>query len=200
MSLEQILEFIQNQNEFIIYGIIVAGSFIENIFPPFPGDSVTIAGAIVAGFGNTSYIGVLVSATIGGLSGAMFLYYLGRIKGRRYFRNSRYFGESSLTRVESLFAKFGDLIIIFSRFVVGIRSAIAVAAGIGDVHPLRMTLLTIISFMIWNGILLGLVFYTKANWRMITEIGRKYNYILFAIIIAVTLILLARWIWKRKTN
>ncbi|HBC45924.1 MAG TPA: DedA family protein, partial [candidate division Zixibacteria bacterium] len=45
MSFDQILEFVRSQNEFIIYGILLISAFIENVFPPFPGDTVTLAGA-----------------------------------------------------------------------------------------------------------------------------------------------------------
>jgi len=197
MTFDQILTFIQSQNEFIIYGIIIFASFVENVFPPFPGDSVTIAGAIVAGGGNISYIGVLLSATSGGVAGAMFLYYLGRAKGRPYFAHSRFFGQNALIRVESLFTRFGDIIIMLSRFIIGIRSAVSVAAGVGNVQPFRMTALTAASFVLWNWLLLGLVFYTKYNWRTIAEISRKYQYAIIILLAIAAVIILVRWIWKK---
>lgn len=198
MNFEEILNFVRYQNEFIIYFVILLGSFVENIFPPFPGDTVTIAGAVVAGEGNASYAGVLASATAGGLIGALSLYYLGRIKGRKFFKNRKYFGESSLAEVEKLFSRFGDLLIVLSRFVVGVRSAISVAAGLGDVTALRMTVLTAASFIIWNCLLLGLVLYSKSNWELISEIGRKYNYVLIGALILAVAALVTRWLWRRK--
>jgi membrane protein DedA with SNARE-associated domain len=200
MNFEQILLFFHNQNGFIIYGIVMAAAFTENLFPPFPGDSVTIAGAFVAGEGNTSYIGVLISAIAGGLAGALLLYYIGRVKGRKYFRNSRYFGAPALAKVESWFARFGALILIISRFIFGVRSAVAVAAGLGDVRLARMTSLTLLSFIMWNGLILSLVFYTKANWDTISDIGRKYNYILIVGLATLTLIGIARWLWRKKQH
>lgn len=200
MNFDQILSFMQNQNEFIIYGAIFLASFIENIFPPFPGDSVTIAGAIVAGEGNTTYIGVLMSATAGGLSGAMFLYYLGRIKGRLYFQHSKYVGEAVLVKVESWFSRFGDYIIILSRFVIGVRSAVSVAAGLGNVEPIRMTTLTAASFVIWNWLLLGAVFYSKANWETISNWGEKYNFGILTVLLIAAAVLIVRWLWKKRNS
>lgn len=199
MTFDQILIFFHSQNEFIIYGIVILASFIENFFPPFPGDMVTVAGAIIASEGNTSYIGVSLSAIIGGLSGAMLLYYLGRLKGRRYFERSRFFGESGLMKVESLFSRFGDLIIILSRFIVGVRSAVSVAAGLGNVRPARMIILTTASFIIWNGILLGLVFFSKSNWEIIAEIVSKYHFIIITVLLIAAAILISRWIWKKRS-
>ncbi len=200
MSLDQILYFFKTQNEFIVYGAILAAAFVENLFPPFPGDSVTLAGAVVAGEGNTSYIGVLISATTGGVAGAMTLYLLGKIKGRKYFSKSRFFGEADLLKVESLFKRFGGYLIIFSRFVIGVRSAVSLAAGIGNMDSLRMIVLTAVSFVIWNCLMLAVVFYSKANWETISNLGEKYSIAIMSALAAAAIVLMVRWIWKKKSS
>lgn len=202
MSFDQILEFIRLQNEFVIYGILLMSAFVENLFPPFPGDMVTLAGAFVAGEGNIGYAGVLVSTTSGGLLGMLVLYYFGRLKGRRFFekRNSRYFGKTALERVEALFRRYGGLILIVSRFLAGVRSVVAIAAGIGDVRPSRMVGLSLISFLLWNGILLGLMIASKSNWEMIMDIVRKYTYLLFILGITIGLALAASRIWRKRKS
>src|SRR3989304_1327834 len=85
MSFEQIVEIIRSQNVVIIYAILFLSAFIENIVPPFPGDAVMLAGAYLAGEGNITYIGVLLSGAAGGLVGAMTLFAIGRSGGRRFF-------------------------------------------------------------------------------------------------------------------
>lgn len=202
MSFEQILEFIRFQNEFIIYGILLISAFIENLFPPFPGDMVTLAGMFVAGEGNIGYVGVLVSTTSGGLLGMLVLYYFGRSKGRRFFekRNSKYFGKTALERVETLFRRYGNSILIISRFLAGVRSAVAIAAGIGDVRLSRMVGLSLISFLLWNGILLGLMIASKSNWEMIMDIVRKYTYLLLILGMAAGLVIAVSRIWRKRKN
>ncbi len=202
MSFDQVLEFIRFQNGFVIYGILLMSAFIENLFPPFPGDMVTLAGAFVAGEGNIGYIGVLVSTTSGGLLGMLVLYYLGRSKGRRFFerRNSKYIGKAALERVEALFQRYGNSLLIVSRFLAGVRSAVAIAAGIGDVRPSRMVGLSLISFLLWNGILLGLMIASKSNWEMIMDIVRKYTYLLFISGAAVILALVVSRVWRKRKS
>jgi membrane protein DedA with SNARE-associated domain len=202
MSFEQILDFIRFQNEFFIYGVLLVSAFIENLFPPFPGDSVTLAGAFLAGEGNIGYFGVLISTTSGGLLGMMVLYYFGRSKGRKFFekRNSKYFGRTALERVEKLFRRYGSSILVVSRFLAGVRSAIAIAAGIGDVKALRMTGLSLISFLLWNAILLGLMIATKSNWEMIMDIVRKYTYLLLILGIAAVLAIVVSKIWRKRKS
>lgn len=200
MSFDQILEFIRSQNEFIIYGILLVSAFIENIFPPFPGDSMTLAGAYLAGEGNIAYIGVLISVVAGGLAGAMTLYLIGKVSGRKYFETGRgrYLIKGNLCRVERMFDKYGSGIIIGSRFMTGIRSAVAVTAGIVNYDKYKMTFLTLISFCLWNGLLLGLMIYFKSNWKMIIDLVKHFN-IVFLIIGALILVgWIARALWRRR--
>jgi len=202
MSFDQILHLIQSQNPLIIYLALFVAAFIENIFPPFPGDTTTLVGAFIAGSGNIGYIGVLISVTMGGVLGAMFLYFIGREKGRTCFehRKSKYFGGHNLLKVERLFGKYGSAIILFSRFFAGIRSVVAIAAGVGDVRPTRMALLTFFSNLLWSALLVYLMYYSKSNWQLILDIIKKYH----TGLVAVLLIILIAWIlvnkWHKRKN
>lgn len=202
MSFDQILEIIRSQNEFIIYGILMVSTFVENIFPPYPGDTVILAGAFIAGQGNIGYFGVVVSVVTGGVAGGMILYYIGRFKGRSYFmrRDSKYFGKSSLIRVENLFEKYGNFVLIFSRFFAGVRSAVCIAAGLGDVRLSRMFVLTVISNLLWCGLLVGSMVYTKYNWSMILDLVKDYHMVLFTVALAIFAVwgLIYLWMKKRK--
>lgn len=202
MSFEQIVEFIRYQNEFIIYGILLVSAFIENLFPPFPGDTMTLAGAFLAGEGNIGYMGVLISATSGGLLGMLALFYLGRSKGREFFehRDGNYFGRQALVKVESLFQKYGDSILLISRFLAGVRSAIAIAAGLGNVRPYRMAGLSLISFLLWNGMLVGLMVVTKSNWEMIKQITGQYTLMILALGALLGISYIAIRIWRTKKS
>jgi membrane protein DedA with SNARE-associated domain len=202
MSFDHILEFICSQNEFIIYAILLVSAFIENVFPPFPGDAVMLSGAYLAGKGNISYIGVLISSVGGGLIGVLTLYRLGKTGGRRFFETGKgkYLIKGNLTRTESHFKKYGSTILLISRFLPGIRSAIAISAGIVEYDFRRMIILSTVSFLLWNGMLTGLMIYSKSNWRLIIDLVKKFNIVL----IVIGLIILIGWIilalWKRRKN
>ncbi|UCE67901.1 MAG: DedA family protein [Candidatus Zixiibacteriota bacterium] len=200
MSFDQILEIIRSQNEFIIYALLLLSAFIENVFPPFPGDATVLAGAFIAGKGNIGYLGVLTSVTIGGVAGGMILYFLGRSKGRDYFIHSKYkyFGKSNLLKVESLFQKYGTAVLAFSRFFAGVRSAISIAAGLGNVRFSRMFILTIFSNLLWCGMLIGLMIYTKSNWRAILDLVKNYHMVLFALIALVIVVWAVMKLWMKR--
>ena len=202
MSFDQILEFVRSQNALLIYAFLLASAFMENIFPPYPGDAIMLAGAYVAGEGSIDYIGVLISVVLGGTIGAAALYGIGKKGGRRFFEtgSGRYLIKGNLSRAERLYARHGDFLILISRFLPGIRSAIAVAAGIVNFDYYRMMILTFVSIVFWNGMLLGLMIYSKSNWRMIVEIIKSYNIVLLACAGLILVLWITRAIWIKRKN
>lgn len=189
MNFESILFYLTSQGAIFIYAVVFASAIIENLFPPFPGDAVTLAGALLAGRGEVHYLAVYSLAISGGLVGAMLLYYLGRWKGRSVFAkyDKYYLKLENLERIERWFKRWGVLVLLFSRFVAGARSVIAIAAGIGNVPIRQMTIFTFISFCLWNGVLIGGLYLLKSNWVKLVHIIKSYN---MALVIASAILLL----------
>ena len=192
MNFEDILLYLTTKQAITIYGVAAFSAFVENIFPPYPSDTIILAAAFLAGQGNLSYLPLFLTATIGGLSGAMLLYYLGKLKGRSYFtrHNKLYLKVENLQKIERWFHKWGSLVLVVSRFMAGVRSVIAIAAGIGGVRPVKMTILTFISFSLWYGFLLGGMYLVKSNWQQLVEIIKSFNYVL----VIVSAVLLTIWL------
>jgi membrane protein DedA with SNARE-associated domain len=199
MSFEEILLYLTTKQAIIIYSVILISAFIENIFPPFPSDTIILAGAYLAGQGSLGYIPLYISALIGGLAGAMVLYYFGWTRGRAFFMkyDRYYFKIENLHKIERMFKKWGDIILLVYRFMAGIRSVVAVAAGIGSVPVYRMTLFSFVSFCLWYGLLIGGMFLLKSNWRKLVDIMKSYHIILVgASAVAITIWLVI--IYKRS--
>lgn len=199
MSFEEILFYLTTKQAVMVYLIVTISAFIENIFPPFPSDTITLTAAFMAGHGELDYIPLFLAATAGGLVGAMTLYYLGRVKGRTFFvrYNKFYLKLENMHKIERWFKKWGDLILIVSRFMAGIRSVVAIAAGVGNVPASRMTVFTLISFCLWYVVLIGGMLLLKSNWRKLVDIVKSYNIILVivsALVITVWLII----VYKRS--
>ncbi len=194
MTFDQILEFIRTQDALIVYAILLLSAIVENIFPPYPGDLVTLSGAFLAGEGNIGYVGVMVSVIIGGVAGGMILYLFGKSKGRKFLINKKlpFLKKINLEKIENLFKKHGDSIVILSRFMAGVRSIVILVAGIGNIKTSRMVVLLIISVIIWNGLLITMMYYTKSNWTDIVDLVKEYN----KVFIGIALILIIGWIVK----
>lgn len=192
VNFDQIITYLSSHGAYYIYAAVFLGALAENLFPPLPGDFIILAGAYLAGRGEVDYAPLYALSVAGGLIGAMIVFYFGRLKGRDYFINggNKLVNPVNLRKIEGLFFRWGSLILLSSRFIAGLRSLIALAAGLGDVSPVRMVWLTLASFCIWNLLLIGLLWAVKSNWLKLVELIKTYNIMLITISLAVMLLLL----------
>ena len=82
---------------------------------------------------------------------------------------------------------------VFSRFVVGFRSAIAVGAGIARYSTARMVLYSLISYVLFAGLLYYLAMVVVDNFDLIASYFRTYNMIVWPIVV---LAVAAMIVWK----
>jgi membrane protein DedA with SNARE-associated domain len=205
IKVENVLNLALTHGAFWFYLFIFFSSLFENFFPPYPGDMVTFAGGYLAGTNHLTFPFVFVSAGLGCLSGAMILYILGKTKGRKMFMRNRgkFLDIKHLEKMERWFKKYGEKVLILSRFLTGIRSLVALAAGVGNVNLKKMTIYTSISIVLWNGIILFSAFKVQQNWRKILEILQIYNKVVLAVLILAAMAWLVKVMrdkFRRKTK
>ena len=111
-------EFIQsifnNIDPALAYFVLFVSAFVENVFPPIPGDTVTVLGAYLVSQGHLGFWGVYLSTSTGSLCGFATMYYLGYRYGRAFFyqgKRVRYFGESRLHKAAKWFSHRGYSVI-----------------------------------------------------------------------------------------
>lgn len=179
------LDFLFSYGSFWVYAVILAACFIENLFPPFPGDSFIVAAGGLVALQRLDLVTTFLVISGGGLSSVMILYLLGRRFGRDYFirKNYNYFSSSDIVAVEQRFQKWGALILIFSRFVVGARTALALAAGISFYNPLKMLIYSFISYFLFAGLLMYIAIKLVENFDVVAKYIRTYNYVLWPLVV-----------------
>ena len=84
------LHLITSSNALWLYSVLLVSAIVENLFPPYPGDTVIIIGGYLVGVGKLNLSGALLSSTAGSLVGASLLFLLGLTKGRTLFHRGRY--------------------------------------------------------------------------------------------------------------
>ncbi len=197
------LDYLFSYGSVVVYLVLMAACFTENLFPPFPGDSFILAAGGLVASGRLDLIWSLLAIIGGGLGSVAILYGLGRRYGRDYFmrKNYRFFSAADIEAVEARFARHGGLLLIGSRFVVGMRVALAVAAGIGRYPFLKMMLHTAMSYLMFTGLLMYLGYKLVENLDRIEYYFKTYNYIGWPIVVAIIALYLFRRIQKtRKGN
>jgi membrane protein DedA with SNARE-associated domain len=109
-------------------------AFIETLFPPFPGDILFVA---LSGWAIAGGLHPATGAAFG-LAGCFLasclLFLFGSVQGRKFIEGwlSRRVDPDRIRRAGELIASRGAMILVFSRFIPGIRSLLVImAAGSG---------------------------------------------------------------------
>jgi len=197
---EDLSNIIAVYGAFWFYFFLFFSNVLENIFPPYPGDTVILVGGYLASAEKLSFLGVFLISLLGCLTGAMILYFLGQRKGRGFFKNGKILNQSNLAKIEVWFKKYGEEVILASRFLTGIRSGVALSAGLGNVKVKKMIVYISISIALWNGLLIFLAAKLQQNWQALYKTFVVYNRAVLALVIVFFVAALFLWIRKKSKN
>lgn len=202
--MDKFLEPLQRLPDLLIYFLLAFSAYVENVFPPLPGDTITAFGAFLVGTGRLGFWGVYLSTTLGSLLGFLSLFCLGGFLGRRFFfeRDFRFFRAKHILNAEAWFLRFGYFLIAANRFLPGIRSAVSLAAGISRLRMVFVAPLALLSCALWNliWILVGLNLGT--HWDMVksqfSSIMFRYHATIAGVLIVILFVWFALGRWKKK--
>jgi membrane protein DedA with SNARE-associated domain len=200
------LNWLTTVPNWLIYLLLAVSAFVENIFPPIPGDTITAFGAFLVGTGRLDFMGVYLTTTIGSVIGFLFLFWLGLFLGRRFFleKDHRFFKANDILRAEAWFRKYGYWLIVTNRFLPGVRSVISIAGGISRLKSSTVALLATASAAAWNLIWILAGYFLGTNWEAVREtlakLMFKYNMIILGIGVLVVLGFLFRRGLRRKRS
>ena len=182
-----------------VYALLFAGAFLEYVFPPVPGDAVVLAGAILVGaLGWNPWI-VFILVTLGSALGAAAAFGVGRwwvTSGRIETMNPD--RRQAIDAIVRRFESRGALYLAINRFFPGIRALFFVAAGLAGLKLSTTLLWSILSALMWNGLLMGAGLALGYNVDRIDSFFSQYAWAMWGLIMTVGLIVI--WRWKRASN
>lgn len=199
-QIEEVIESITRHGIWWILLFVFISMFIENVFPPYPGDAVIFAAGFISGSGELSVAPLIVISIIGSLASIMVVHGVGMKYGRVMFEKRwlRFLKPEKLPSIEAWFGRYGSGVLLASRFLAGTRSLVALTAGIGGVKPARMALLSGISVLIWNCLIILSAHYLHSNWEMVYSILNTYNRVILIVITSVIVVYVIVRIARRK--
>ncbi len=152
-----LIGFASDRNHPAGFALLAASALLEYIFPPIPGDTITLFGAVlISGFG-WSPVGIIGSILLGSLAGAMINFAVGRkLRARGQ-------GRPRIEKVVARFERHGPSYLVINRFIPGVRALALVAAGMSSMRWRQALLYGGISVVLWNGLLIGLGAAAGAN-------------------------------------
>ena len=206
MVIEKFLNELRSLPDLLIYFLLGLSAFVENLVPPIPGDTITAFGAFLVGMGRLSFAGVYISTTVGSLLGFMCLFWVGGFLGRHFFieRDFRFLRAKDIVKAEEWFGRYGYFLILFNRFMPGIRSAVSLAAGISRFRTLPVALFSFLSCAAWNLIWIFMGHTLGTHWQTVEkkmgEFMVRYNIAVIVLLAVVVLFFIFKKRFRKKAE
>jgi membrane-associated protein len=180
--------------------ILFFATSVEYLFPPFPGDLLLVLAAWYATHGAISWPATFLWVTAGALTGAAINYRIGAWLGPRVTRRAEAGGHpfaEKLALFEVSYRRWGAWLLVFNRFMPGIRAFLFVAAGAAGIPLRRVLLLGGISACVWNALLLTAGAFVARNVDELVFLFKAYTHVAWALLGLAGLVLAARAVLRR---
>jgi membrane protein DedA with SNARE-associated domain len=184
------------------YGAVFVLSFISSMGLPVGAELAIIGGGafatgMVTGQGKPLNLAiVIILATLGEVLGSGAGYAIGRYGGRTLVdRVGKYvlLTHKDLDRAEAWFARRGEPVVFFGRFIPLLRSFVSFAAGLGEMAVAKFAVYTVIACAIWCTAL-AVIGYNLAN--TYDKVVKDFSYAGY-VLAALAVIAVAVVFWHR---
>lgn len=204
---ESLLEFIAEENSLLGLAIIAASALVEYVFPPFPGDTITLFGAVLITTYGWSFSGVFGAVMAGSLAGSMIAFYVGGwLEARRTARRAarkksvpknRDQRRAAIDRLIGQFRRYGAAYLVLNRFLPGLRALFFVAAGMARMRPGAVLLYSALSAALWNLGIIALGSLLGANFETLMDWVRQYTLVVWLVLGSLVAAAIARAVFVR---
>ncbi len=204
MNVTKFIEWIPDP---LIGVFIFFSSFMENIIPIYPGDTVTVFGAYLAGVHKISLWNVCLNVFFGSVSSGLLMYYLGERYLRYISQRAKWKWVQDLTNPQSLnkanvwFRKYGLWAVLISRFSAGVRFFISIIAGMSKMKVWIFVLSFSVATFLWNFLLIYAGYTLGNNWQQVLGYLKVYNMIILSILFfGISIFVVYKILKKRKQS
>lgn len=172
-------------------------TLIDSTALPLPNETfMPFVGALIAS-GRFSFWLVLLLSIIGAVFGALTSYAIGYYGAEPFVKK---FGkyvrlkQNDLDKTHAFFMKYGQRVILISRFVPVIRQFSSIPAGAAKMNVWKFCLYTAVGSALWNGLILAFGYFVGAN----SAVFKNYTSWLDKIVLLVFVIGVGFLFWKKR--
>lgn len=190
-------ELSQHIAEFVhTYGIwaMFLSVMFESLGAPLPGESAIIITSTAAGRGEFNVYFVFLAATCASSLGNTIGYFIGRKTERETIVRiaaKLWLSEGLITKTETFMQKYGTYMVLFSRFVVGLRQLNGIVAGLTGMNFAAFQLVNITGAALWVGFWTTIAYKFGHAVNFVPYLWHHLNYIVAAGLLA----MLAAFAW-----
>jgi membrane protein DedA with SNARE-associated domain len=200
--IENILSHIGGLTPLWLYVALFVFSYVENIFPPAPGDAIVlVAGSLIASPDvNIYFLPSLLITSVGSILGFMTYYYLGSQLDKKVIRSGKikFISVEALEKAEAWFLKYGFFVILANRFLPGTRSVISFFAGVSELNLKKTIITASISAVLWNTIILYLGVVFGKNVKAVDFYLSRYSTVIGIITAIIVLFFVVKYFLTKK--
>jgi membrane protein DedA with SNARE-associated domain len=192
-----LLDWLAALPAFALYAALAGAAAVENVFPPFPADTVVAFGSFIAARGRGSVVGVFLATWVGNMAGAAFMYALGRRYGAALLRGRMLrAGPDAEARIDAMYRRHGLWALAVSRFIPGVRAIVPPFAGALRLSPARALAAMAVASGIWYGAITVLAYRLGSSWEALRDTVARAG--LWAAIGATAVALVGVGIWLQR--
>jgi len=185
-----VLEFFSQLQPIHYMLLVLLAYFIENIFPPLPGDTMLVFTAYVFGlyFGPGDFIWLYAFSVLGAVLGFMLMVFLGKRFDRQFFveKNWKFASSDFMIKAERYMDHYGAWMVLGNRIFFGMRPVIGLVSGMSKLKWYNTLILVTVSSLVFNAVFIFLGYVLGENWDLIESILKNYS--VFTIIALIALI------------
>ncbi len=154
------------------------------------GETVTLLGGLLAHDGLLNYGYVVAVAALGGTTGDMLLYFLGRRYGAKLLRRFKK-AQPNIRRANKMILRHPLFFVMAVRFMYGFRLVGPMMIGASRLSPLKFIIFNVIGAVLWALIFVTLGYLggqMVAPWLAKVHHHLKYAFFLLAVVVVVWLL------------
>lgn len=182
------------------YPGLFLGLIVEFLGIPFPGEIVLAFSGFMVWKGHLEFYPALLAAVAGSTTGSVISYALGRKFGRPFIEKyGRYafLNDKKIDKVERWFNRHCFILLLFGRFISGVRPLSSYMAGISCMKFRVFFPLSFIGTLIWCTTFVLIGKSVGRNWTEFLSLFRNYSAALFGLVF-LTLIIYSVWKFANK--
>jgi membrane protein DedA with SNARE-associated domain len=197
----QLIDLVARNHNTLGLAILCLSACIEYLFPPFPGDTITVFGAFLVARRGWSGPAVFGAVTLGSAVGCMLDYAFGRWLGKteeRWTRGRLRRFRPQIDRLVERFSRHGGLYIAINRFIPSLRGLFFIAAGMARLRWWIVLLYGTLSALLWNALLLLLGVTVGESWDRLVSLFATYGLAFWSLVALAVVAMVVRHFARRR--
>lgn len=168
--------------------LVMLAYFVENLFPPLPGDTMLVFSAYIFGlyFGINDFIWLYVFSVVGAVLGFMVMVFLGKRFDRQFFvdKNFKFASSDFMIKAEKYMDHYGGWVVLGNRIFFGMRPVIGLVSGMSKIKWYFLLIYVTLSSLVFNAAFIFLGYVLGENWELIESILKNYSIVTILALVA----------------